>query len=579
MARKIRFYYVLLTAGILFILAGGLCTHWGSFTQQIHLRKGESSSNELPFKIQLTDFDIQYHDGTLTPTNFTSRLILIKEDKLIEKQVSCNHPVNFDGFSIIQQGYDKDLQGSILLIRHDSWGAPLVFIGYLLTAIGFIVFLCHQESPFRKLLRQLSFILILFLPIYGFANDLAISTDEANAFSRLSIYYNGRIAPFESYARDYCNSVFPKNHVTRQASCTQTVLDIYLFPEHWPASTPKPLMRIFPQENQWLTPEFNHLGQTSDSLFVGHILDLLKLSICHSDTAQSHYIIQSIRLFQDKRNPSINRQKEKAELVYHQYHFELMASLSLILLALIEFLISFLNKKNPKWRRRGIVLHLIAFVMLIFDLIIRRYISGHSPLGNTHDTMLCLSIGVLIISFFISQKLKSINFLGILFAGLILFSAYLIEGDGFSTLTAILQSPWLNIHVSITMLAYSCFCFTLLLALVSFIFIGLRKNEEELRNCTNMSKILCILGVVFLAFGIMTGSVWAQISWGSYWTWDPKETLALLTLIAYSSTLIGNRFIVKKKSFWYHIGIFLSFLFLLTTYFGVNLWFGGMHSY
>ncbi len=579
MTQKIRLYYVLPIVGIILILAGGLCTHWGGYTQQIHLRKGESSSNGLPFKIQLTDFDIQYHDGTLTPQNFTSNLILTQDGQAVAKEVSCNHPVNIDGFSIIQQGYDKDLQGSILLIRHDPWGVPLVFIGYLLTALGIIVFLCHSRSPFRKLLRQLSFLLILFLPLSSFANVLATSTDEANAFSRLSIYYNGRIAPFESYARDYCKNVFPKNHATRQSSCTQTVLDIYLFPEHWPASTPKPLMRIFPQENQWLTPESNHLSQTSDSLFIRHILDLLKLSISHDDRAQCQYIIQSIRIFQEKRNPYIQREKEKAELLYLHYNIELTTSLCLIFFGLIDFFIVFWHKKHLKWQKSGILLHLIAFVLLIANLAIRSYISRHSPLASTHDTMLCLSIGVLIISFFISQKQQNISFLGILFAGLILLSAYLIEGDGFSTPNAILQSPWLNIHVSITMLAYSCFCFTLLLAFVSFIFIDLKKNKDDFRNFTNMSKILCILGIVFLAFGIMTGSVWAEISWGSYWNWDPKETLALLTLIAYSLTLIGSHFIGKEKSFLYHIGIILSFLFLLTNYFGVNLWFGGLHSY
>lgn len=579
MRKKIHFHYFLLIIGIAFVIAGGFCTYWGSSTQQIHLRKGESTNDNLPFQIQLTDFDIQYQDGTLTPTNFTSHLTIFPKNECIEKQVSCNHPANFQGFTIIQQGYDKDLQGSVLLIRHDPWGVRLVFSGYLLITFGLIALLCHKESPFRRLLRRLSVFIMLLLPLHSFANDFTVDPNTANDFRRLSVYYNGRIAPFESYARDYCHTVFPKEYNSKQGYYTQTVLDIYLFPEHWPTNTPRPVMRIFPQENQWLCPNDTSFSQASDSLFIAHILDWLKLSIIQNDTAQNRYIIQSISLFQEQRNPHIHRPKEKAELFYQHYHLELIICLCLIFFALIEFFIVFRNKKHNQWGKNGKILHLFAFLLLLFDLIIRSYISGNSPLGNTHDTMLCLSIGVLVISFFISHRQKNIGFVGLLFAGFILLSAYLIEGSGFSALNAILQSPWLNIHVSITMLAYSCFCFTLLLAFISILFMTSKKNEKDIQNFTDMSKILDILGIVFLSLGIMTGSVWAQLSWGSYWNWDPKESMALLTLIAYSITLIGSRFIVKRQSFWYHIGIILSFLFLLTTYFGVNLWFGGLHSY
>lgn len=579
MGRKIHLHYIILIIGIALVIAGGLCTYWGGSKQQIHLHKGESYSNNLPFQIQLTDFDIQYQDGTLTPTNFTSRLTIFQKDNGVEKQVSCNHPANFQGFTIIQQGYDKDLQGSVLLIRHDPWGIPLVLSGYLLIAFGLIALLCHKDSPFRKLLRRLSFLAILLLPLKGFSNSFTVGVNTAADFSRLSVYYNGRIAPFESYARDYCNTVFPNKHESKQVLGTQTVLDIYLFPEHWSANTPRPLMRIFPQQNHWLCPDDTSFSQASDSLFIAHILDLLKLSIIQNDTAQTRYIIQSISLFQEQRNPHIHRPKEKAELFYLHYNLELIICLCLIFFAIIEFFIVFQNRKCGQCVKSGKILHLFAFLLLLFDLIIRSYISGNSPLGNTHDTMLCLGIGVLIISYFISHRQKIISFLGLLFGGFILLSAYLIEGSGFSALNAILQSPWLNIHVSITMLAYSCFCFTLLLALISIIFMAFKKNEKDIQEFTDMSKILDILGIVFLAFGIMTGSVWAQLSWGSYWNWDPKESLALLTLIAYSSTLVGSRFIIKRQSFWYHIGIILSFLFLLTTYFGVNLWFGGLHAY
>ena len=152
-------------------------------------------------------------------------------------------------------------------------------------------------------------------------------------------------------------------------------------------------------------------------------------------------------------------------------------------------------------------------------------------------------------------------------------------GSSFSPLMPVLISPWLILHVAIIMSSYCFLVFTFVLALISIFLMIFQKEKYKKLKIRYLSQIFCILGVVFLAIGIMIGAAWANISWGQYWSWDPKETWALITLLGYSIALPGVIPATEKHDWLYHFIVIVAFLLLLTTYFGVNFWMGGMHAY
>ena len=129
-----------------------------------------------------------------------------------------------------------------------------------------------------------------------------------------------------------------------------------------------------------------------------------------------------------------------------------------------------------------------------------------------------------------------------------------------------LQSPWLYFHVTIIMAAYALFLLLAILPLVG----GDRRG---------LISIINQWGVTLLGIGIILGSIWASESWGSYWSWDPKETWALITFIVYALPM--HKKIVCKIADWqfYKLYYLFALLFVLMTYFGVNFVLGGMHSY
>jgi len=136
----------------------------------------------------------------------------------------------------------------------------------------------------------------------------------------------------------------------------------------------------------------------------------------------------------------------------------------------------------------------------------------------------------------------------------------------------VLATPLLPVHVLSMMLSY-----TLLLATAVIGIIGLLANNKK--KYVDVSLMTLYPAVFLLAFGIFIGAVWANISWGNYWGWDPKETWALITLLVYSFAIHGNAMGLFKKPWQYHLFVILAIFAVVITYFGVNLILGGIHSY
>ena len=147
-------------------------------------------------------------------------------------------------------------------------------------------------------------------------------------------------------------------------------------------------------------------------------------------------------------------------------------------------------------------------------------------------------------------------------------------------LMPVLRSPLFSIHISTIVTAYALL---LGIAVVGIIAVVMRiakpSNQARLVRLQSISTAMLHPAVALLAAGIFIGAVWANISWGNYWSWDPKEVWALITLLIYAMPLFPNVLQSFRKPMFFHIYCILAILSVIITYFGVNLILGGIHAY
>ena len=143
----------------------------------------------------------------------------------------------------------------------------------------------------------------------------------------------------------------------------------------------------------------------------------------------------------------------------------------------------------------------------------------------------------------------------------------------------VLQSPLLSLHVTVIMLSYCLLALIAINSIASLVTQAIHPDTRRLTKAMDLSQLLLYPAVFCLAIGIFIGAVWANISWGSYWQWDPKETWALITLLVYAMPLHTTSLRFLQRPVVFHLYCLLAFLAVLFTYFGVNFLLGGMHSY
>lgn len=209
------------------------------------------------------------------------------------------------------------------------------------------------------------------------------------------------------------------------------------------------------------------------------------------------------------------------------------------------------------------------------------YVS-HDPWGTgiVYAGYLLLLLSMLFINtkIFLSSKLRLSKWLKIALwvsGALLLTGVFFLIGRKLLSghLMPVLRSPLLWIHVSSMIISYSIFALVTICSIC-----GLSSRSLRIKLMKFNRAALCP-AVFLMTFGIIIGSVWANISWGNYWSWDPKENWALITALIYSAGLYGERLKIFRRPVFFHIFCIIAFLSVLITYFGVNYIFGGMHSY
>jgi cytochrome c-type biogenesis protein CcsB len=231
----------------------------------------------------------------------------------------------------------------------------------------------------------------------------------------------------------------------------------------------------------------------------------------------------------------------------------------------------------------------LAFIVHTVGLGLRWYISLHAPWSDGYESMIYIAWAIALAGIFFSrQSIVSLALTAIL-TGVTLFVAHLSWMDPqITNLVPVLKSYWLNIHVSVITASYGFLGLCALLGFFTLILFILRsrtntkRNQEIERNiieATRINEMAMILGLSLLTIGNFLGGVWANESWGRYWGWDPKETWALVSIVIYAA-VVHLRFIPKfNNPFAFSVASTVSFSSIIMTYFGVNFYLSGMHSY
>ena len=228
-------------------------------------------------------------------------------------------------------------------------------------------------------------------------------------------------------------------------------------------------------------------------------------------------------------------------------------------------------------RHSSFLLLLLSLLALLFAYALRWYVSGRVPLSNGFETMMFAAIAVQGMALWLIRRVPETAPFGFLLAGFLLLVAHLgYMNPQITNLMPVLNSPWLSSHVSIIMISYALLGFTFMNALVG---VWLPEADERSQQLTLLSRLLLYPAVLLLFVGIFLGSVWANVSWGTYWSWDPKEVWALITAIVYAVPLHVQSLPRFSRPRVFHAYMLMAFLTVLMTYFGVNFVLGGMHSY
>lgn len=222
-----------------------------------------------------------------------------------------------------------------------------------------------------------------------------------------------------------------------------------------------------------------------------------------------------------------------------------------------------------------LVLNVLLFGYLTF-VIGRNWVRyGHGPFVGTYSVMMLMAWLVTVAMALLRKRMPIIQPLGFVLAGFSILVAAISHTSPEGNLVPVLRSPLLGVHVLCMMVSYTLLGLTALIGVVGLI----KRDKDTQLMLRDVSLTILYLAVFILTTGTFIGAVWANISWGSYWSWDPKETWALITMLVYSAMLHSSTLSRFNRPRFFHAYAILAILTVLITYFGVNLLLGGMHSY
>jgi cytochrome c-type biogenesis protein CcsB len=347
--------------------------------------------------------------------------------------------------------------------------------------------------------------------------------------------------------------------------------------------------------HNWGSPQdaIQKVVNKDDSLYLSSILPSLSEALQTNNITSVRRVSESISGYQKKFSqyslPS--ESKTNAELLYYKLLiferlFPYYATVGLILLiGLITMVIRGRKETSLFVKILGWLLF-AGFLFHTFGLGLRWYIAGHSPMSNGYESMIFISWVTLLAGFIFSRKSAFALSATAVLASMTLMVAHLSFMDPeITNLVPVLKSYWLTLHVSVITGSYGFLGLGAILGLITLVLLSLSNDKNRDRIANTIDELTVInyktltLGLYFLTIGTFLGAVWANESWGRYWGWDPKETWSLITIIVYSIVIHSRMIPGMKDIFTFNLLSLFAFSSVLMTYFGVNYYLSGMHSY
>ena len=332
----------------------------------------------------------------------------------------------------------------------------------------------------------------------------------------------------------------------------------------------------------WFSPvdKLPQAVEHQHALYIRNVFSLLNGDVKAGNTSRVNEFFVKMKKYQEvsSGNSLPTATQYKAERINNAFPFAtilFMANLTLGFIALFYTIYRITKKREIKVLNIALPILLgVSFLTLTFGLALRWIISGNIPMSNGYESMLTVAWFVMLISILMQLRIRIVMVFGFLISGFFLLVSHINQMDpAIGQMMPVLNSPLLSIHVSIIMMSYALLSLTFICGIMG---ICLRSHGEELQA---LSRIFLYPALTTMGFGIFIGAIWANVSWGNYWSWDSKETWALITFMIYAVVVHTQSLSVFRKPLVYHIYITLAFMSIAMTYFGVNYFLTGMHSY
>jgi len=362
------------------------------------------------------------------------------------------------------------------------------------------------------------------------------------------------------------------------------------------------LMRIYPEpnhkNNKWMAPMdaikvFPTEQVKAVKMSISAYFQMVGQGLKTGKWENADLALKGIRMYQEKYGAAVIPSKSHIDMEIRYNKLGLFSKLVplYLLLGIILLIFSFIHVIKPNFPMKWIMriawsVFLLGFALHVIGLGIRWYIAGHAPWSNAYESIVFIAATTVLAGILLARRSPFALAGAALLAGITMGVAHMnFINPEITNLVPVLKSYWLMIHVSMMIAGDGFFGLGSILAFLVLILYVIRgKNGTEnidrsIKELTNLSEMSIIIGIFLFTVANFLGGVWANESWGRYWGWDSKETWAAVSILIYA-VVLHLRFIPSLKSnFTFNVAATWAYSAVLMTYFGVNYYLSGLHSY
>lgn len=647
---------------------------------------------ELPFSLELVDFQLDRYPASNSPSSYASDIILIDERVNLKRdfRIFMNNVLDYEGYRFFQSSYDTDERGTVLSVNHDWWGMIITYFGYGLMILAMFLAIFEKSTRFQFLIRPknvgvfvLAFVMTVGLNIIplkfasaqrGIQKIEKIPAEHIEKFNNIIVQgRSGRFKPLNSMSNETFRK-YSRQSGYKGLSPEQIMLGMMMDPDFWmrqdlikvsndelkklignnnsrasfnnffnnsqqpayklskyvdEAYRKNPALRstfdkdiitvdervnvfymvtngyflnIFPVPNQpneaWKNPT-DKLEQFSskDSAFIktitGYYVEALKKGVSTGQWKDADFYLDAIITYQQNFASEEVKDDAHFDLEIFYNNFDIFKQLSFVngLVGFLLLVLLFIRILWPQFRFKWGINILAGILFLAFiahtgGLGLRWYIAGHAPWSNGYESMIFIGWASMLAGFSFYKRAPIALGATAILTFLILYVAHLSwMNPEITNLVPVLKSYWLTIHVAVITASYGFLALGGFLGILNLIFMLLQTNKNKdriqlkIKELSRINEATLIAGLYLLTIGTFLGGIWANESWGRYWGWDPKETWAFVTILLYAF-VVHMRMIPGLKSLYaFNVGSIFAYFSVLMTYFGVNYYLSGLHSY